>query len=157
MIPGIIIISILLVGNGLVGLYAVKRHYDIKEKEIENKRNSLLISTEINEEKFGLFDKIIEREFEDYVKLHPQEFDYSGEGYMNQDQYQDILKLITNRIYKALTPALIANISLVYKFDTEEERLTLILEKVGILLAVYRADMNSRMIEDEKNIKTNIF
>lgn len=157
MINIIIIISMLLISLILiagVSFYAIKRHYDIKDKEIQNISSTRYLSIEISDEKFQLLDKIIEREFNDYVKLHPNEFDDSGNGYMNEENYNRILKDITRRIYNNITPALKANIALVYKFETEQDQLTLILEKIGVMLALYRARMNSAVIDDSMNEKT---
>lgn len=138
----------------ILAIYVSYRLFNIKELSIKSNIKSTLIAVEFKEETFKLLDKVIEMNFNDYLQIHPEKFDTSGEGYMNEDQYSNILKEITQRVYKNLTPALKAQIGLVYKFDTKEDQLTLILEKVGVILAIYKADMNTRMNDDTANFNT---
>ena len=142
----------ILIFAGLMG-YVTYRHYNLEELSLKSNIKSTLINVEFKDETFKLLDKVIEMNFNDYIQIHPEKFDNSGEGYMNEEQYTAILKEITQRIYKNLTPALKAQIGLVYKFDTKDDQLTLILEKVGIILAIYKADMNSKMNDEVTSMK----
>jgi len=151
-----IIISVFIVTSGTIGFYAVKKHYDIKNKELDIKNSVKYLSLEISEEKFQLLDKVIEREFNDFIKLHPDKFDDSGTAYINEIEYKDFLSQITQRVYRQITPALKANISLVYNFDTKKDQLIIILEKVGVMLAMYRAKVNSAVIDDTLNEKSTV-
>lgn len=149
-----IIISIFLLALLGILFYGTKRYFDTKNKMIDKKIPIEYLNIEFTDDKFSLLDKIIEREFNNYMKLHPDKFDDSGNGYMNENDYKINLDAITKRVYNSLTPALKANINLVYKFDTDKDQLTIILEKVGIMLAMYRARMNSAVIDDTLNEKT---
>ena len=57
----------------------------MREKEIEVKNSVKYLSVDITDEKFGLLDKLIDREFSDFIKLHPDKFDDSGNAYINEE------------------------------------------------------------------------
>lgn len=154
----IIILSLFLIALIAVIFYVIKKHYEMREKEIEIKNSVKYLSVDITDEKFDLLDKLIDREFSDFIKLHPDKFDDSGNAYINEEEYKSFLTDITKRVHAQLTPALKANISLVYNFSTDKEQLTIILEKVGVMLAMYRAKINNAVIDDTDNLKstTNI-
>ena len=159
MTTGTIIVTILLtlmILTTVIALYTIKRYYDNKEKEISISNSVKYLNIEINDEIFGLLDKLVEREFNDFIKLHPDKFDDSGNAYINEEEYKTFLSTISQRVYKHLTPAIKAKISLVYSFDTEKEQLTIILEKVGVMLAMYRARINSAVIDDTLNEKSTV-
>lgn len=95
-----------------------------------------------------IFNDIIEREFNDYQKFHP---DISQEGsYIKREEIQEMITDITTKIYKNITPALRYNIGLIYDIGTEEKLINLIGEKTGILVMAFAAVVNSTLVDDTK-------
>ena len=95
-----------------------------------------------------LFDDIIEREFNEYLKFHP---DLSQEGsYIKRDEIQEIVSAITARVYSTITPAIRYNIGLIYDVDTDEKLINLIGERIGVLVMAMAATINSSLIDDTR-------
>lgn len=93
-----------------------------------------------------IFNDIVEREFNDYQRFHP---DLSQDGsYIKREEIQSIVTDITARVYTHITPAVKYNIGLIYNVDDNEKLVNLIGERVGVLVMGLAAAVNSSMIDD---------
>ena len=118
----------------------------LKEKEERDSHNDF---KEVNVEKIDkMFADVVEREFNEYQKFHP---DISQEGsYIKRDEIQAMVTAITSRVFVNMTPALRFNIGLIYDISEDEKLINLIGEKVGFLVMGLAAMVNSSMIDDTK-------
>ena len=110
-----------------------------------------MTTVEITDEKLELLDKLIDIEFENYIKLHPDMFDVAGNSYIKESQFKDIIVDITNAVSLRLTDTVLAQIQLTYKLDYHKI-ITLISKKVGLNLAIAAAEINNALIEDDTTI-----
>ena len=95
-----------------------------------------------------MFNDIIEREFNEYHKFHPE---LSREGsYIKRDEIQEIVSAITARVYTTITPAVRYNIGLIYDVSTDEKLINLIGERIGVLVMAMAATINSSLIDDTR-------
>ena len=95
-----------------------------------------------------MFSDIIEREFNEYHKFHPE---LSQEGsYIKRDEIQQIVSDITTRVFTTITPAIRYNIGLIYDVSTDEKLINLIGERIGVLVMAMAATINSTLIDDTR-------
>lgn len=125
--------------------------YKIADKIEERKNKEFMTTVEITDEKLELLDKLIDIEFENYIKLHPDMFDVAGNSYIKESQFKDIIVDITNAVSLRLTDTVLAQIQLTYKLDYHKI-ITLISKKVGLNLAIAAAEINNALIEDDTTI-----
>lgn len=117
----------------------------------DRKDKEQMLSTEISDDKLELLDKLIDIEFENYIKLHPDMFDVTGNSYIKESQFKNIIVDITNAVSLRLTDTILAQIQLTYKLDYHKI-ITLISKKVGLNLAIAAAEINNALLEDDTTI-----
>ena len=118
----------------------------LKEKDTKDSESKY---RDIDIEKIDkLFNDIIEREFNEYHKFHPE---LSQEGsYIKRDEIHDIITVLTSKVYSSITPAIKYNMSLIYDVSTDDKLINLIGERVGVLVMAMAATINSTLIDDTR-------
>ena len=96
-----------------------------------------------------LLDDIISYEFDMYSKYHPDMFN-SGESYIKPDEMKLLVSRLTSKVFNRITPTIRNNLSLIYNFNSDEELINIIGEKIGILVVGLTATINNSMIDDTK-------
>ena len=129
----------------ILGTYYM--NYKIDKLNIEYNKEELYLSIDISS-CYNILDNIVEKEFNDYQKFHPDML--SIDSYIKSTDIQNIISEITTRVYVSITPAIYTNISIVYDINTKEKLINLIGEKVSILVMALAATINSNMIDDSK-------
>lgn len=143
---------VLSVGIGL-GIIYFKKYLDSKK---DNSVREYYSSLDINDDKISLLDKLIDIEFENYIKFHPDKFDITGESYIKEAEFQSIIADITAKTMLRLTPAVRENVKLVYVINGEEDYIKIIGEKVGLSLAIAASEINTALIDDSNANLTNL-
>lgn len=147
-----IVISILVFFTIVIGLMAFIAYMYIKYLKEKEANEQLRFYASIDVNKCAkILDDLVEKEFNDYQKFHPEMI--AGNAYLKREDITSIISDITARVYVDITPAIHANLSLIYDIDTKEKIVNLIGEKVGILVMALAATLNSQLIDDSSNIK----
>ena len=148
---GILICLAILVFLACAGMFAVAYALVGFTKYLKSKDAVEIdkIYKDIDVEKIDkLLESIIEREFNEYHKFHPE---LSQEGsYIKRDEINTIVTEITARVYETITPALKYNIGLIYDISTNEKLINLLGERVGVLVMAMAATINSSLIDDTR-------
>ena len=137
---GIIVFN-LIIGIGLYSFYKLYR-----SKEIRSTRE-YYTTLDISDEKIVILDKLVNIEFENYIRYHPDIFDTTGNSYIKESDFSGIITEITSRICLRLTPAIKENILLTYNLGYED-LVRLIGEKVGLNLAIAASEVNQALLEE---------
>lgn len=139
----IIIMCCTLIAIAIVSLYVIKylennkvTINDLKYKNIDIKKID------------DMFDNVIEREFNNYLKFHPE---LAQEGsYIKREEINSIVTTITAKVYENITPAIQYNLNLIYNINDKDKLINLIGERIGILVMAMAAAVNSSLIDDTR-------
>ena len=96
------------------------------------------------------FEDLLTDEFEFYSRKHPDLF--QAGNYLKPEEIKDITAIVTTRVMQRMTPALRNNLTFVYNWDSEEDLITLVGERVGMIVVALAAEVNSSL-EDNELIK----
>ena len=125
---------------------------NILKKYLNNKLNNenerFYLDLKINKDNYDILDDIIEYEMNNYQLMHPDVFALDGSSYIKEGEMKDIVANITAAVIKNITPAIRAKLKLMYNFNSNEELITLVGRRAGVLIAMLASEVNSA-IEDE--------
>lgn len=147
-----LIISIFLSAGIILFLIILSKYLNDK---INSENERFYLSLKINKENYDILDDIIEYEMNNYQLMHPDVFALDGSSYIKEGEMKDIVANITAGVIKNITPAIRAKLKLMYNFNNNEELITLIGRRTGVLIAMLASEVNSA-IEEESISMTNI-
>lgn len=143
----ICLILLVLIVCGTMGsvAYALVKFTKYLNTKDEIEKDKIYATIDI-EQIDGLLKSIIEREFNEYHKFHPE---LSQEGaYIKRDEIKIMVTEITTRVYNTMTPALKFNLGLIYNIDNDDNLVNLIGERVSVIVMALAATLNSTLIDD---------
>lgn len=103
---------------------------NIKEAEYELKQDEFYYGIDFDAKR-DLLDTIIQEELNNYYIL---ELGYTSpeNRYLNEKDQMDLIGKITAKVYvNRMTPAVLANLSFYYKFNTEQDLQSIIARRVS--------------------------
>lgn len=122
--------------------------YKAIDKIEERKEKENRLSVEITDDKLNILDKIIDIEFENYIKTHPDLFDMNGNSYIKDSQFRKIIVEITDAVAVRLTPTIMEIVQLTYKLDYQQT-VILVGKKVGLNIAIAAAEINNTLLDED--------
>lgn len=133
-------------------LYILKKYLNDK---LNNENERFYLELKISKDNYDILDDIIEYEMNNYQLMHPDVFALDGSSYIKEGEMKDIVANITASVIKNITPVIRTKLKLMYNFNTNEELITLIGRRSGVLIAMLASEVNSS-IEEEKINMTNL-
>jgi hypothetical protein len=95
-----------------------------------------------------LLDSIVKDEFDVYCAFDSNLI--SDEPFLNEKDQNEMIRRVTINVYKRITPAIRANISLIYNFDSsnkDEQLINIIAKKVSLLVLEFSLEVNRDLDE----------
>lgn len=129
----LILASITLV---VVILYIFKKIKNLK-KQLNLKEYEINVSTTIDDNTFGLLDKLISDCFLEYIVLN---IEYKDIQYIDSELEQEISKAVAYTVLERLSPTLITKISLVYNVNNLAD---LVSKRVYLQVLNYSIEKNT--------------
>lgn len=116
-------------------LYIFKKVQNLK-KQLNLKEYEINISTTIDDNTFGLLDKLISDCFLEYVVLNVE---YKDIQYIDSELEKEITKAVSYMVIERLSPTLITKISLVYNVNNITD---LVSKRVYLQVVNYSIEKN---------------
>ena len=128
----LIMISILLL---TIVLYLFKSIQNLK-KQVNLREYEINVSSTIDDNTFGLLDKLISECFAEYIALNVE---YKDITYIDANLEKEISKAVSYNVSERLSPTLITKISLVYNINNLSDLIT---KKVYLHVINYSIEKN---------------
>ena len=128
-------------------IYAIYMTFKLLREKENRYTREYYTSLDISDEKINILDRLVNIEFENYIRYHPDTFDLSGSSYIKESDFSGIITEITSRVCLRLTPAIKENVMLTYNLGYED-LVRLIGEKVGLNLAIAASEVNQALLEE---------
>ena len=149
-----VLIFVLSLSVGLFLFLYIMKNYLKDKLNAENER--FYLELKINKDNYDILDDIIEYELNSYQLIHPDIFALDGSSYIKEGEMKDIVANITASVIKNITPAIRTKLKLMYNFNTNEELITLVGRRAGVLIAMLASEVNSSIEEETPISMTNI-